>query len=284
MTLPTTILVVIAIASVARADSMGQRPDERGAIKHAESVVVGAFTGATVKRTIEQRNAIDASGKPYTARLEVIAHELVVSELLDGPPVPETISILVPGALSVPAPRRRVVVGLRAEGDEPQDGYNLVYGRALEADTDAQLAQVRELVKAVRASVPVDPRAIADAVGMREAELQPEEPAVPGPPGPDDPNGPQPPSYVGTPQSAPRVIEPRGDPRHPPEPVAMDAAAASEPAGASRRSSARDTRAPTATGGARDASAASSPRRWPVFAAAALLAVVAGAWSRRARR
>ncbi len=126
---PATTLAIVAaaavasLASAARADSAGGRPDERSSIQHAESVVAGAFTGATSRRVQEQRNAIDASGRTYTARIDLVAHELAVTEHLDGAPTPATISILVPGALALPAPGRRVVVGIRAEGAGPEGTY-----------------------------------------------------------------------------------------------------------------------------------------------------------------
>jgi hypothetical protein len=68
-----------SLASSARADSDGGRPDERRSIQHAESVVVGAFTGATSRRVQEQPNAIDASGRAYTARIELVVHEFAVA-------------------------------------------------------------------------------------------------------------------------------------------------------------------------------------------------------------
>lgn len=216
----TTIAITLALAlgaGAARADSVGGRPDERSAIRHAESVVAGAFTGAISRLVREQRNAIDAEGRAYTAKLELVAYEFAVSEHLDGAPTPATISIVVPGALTVPAPRRRIVVGVRAEGAAPADGYNLLYGRALEADTDARLAQLRDWVTEVRAPAPVHPQAIVEAVGMHEAEERPDDPVPGGAIGPDDPDGPARPSAGGPPRSAPLAIEPLGDPRHPAE-------------------------------------------------------------------
>jgi hypothetical protein len=128
----TTIAIAVAaiaaasLANAARADSVGGRPDERSSIQHAESVVAGAFTGVTSRRVREQRNAIDAHGRAYTARIELVAHDFAVGEHLDGAPTPPAISILVPGALALPAPRRRVVLGIRAEGAAPEDGCNLL--------------------------------------------------------------------------------------------------------------------------------------------------------------
>jgi hypothetical protein len=279
-----TAIAAAALATAARADSVGGRPDERSSIQHAESVVVGAFTGRTARRVREQRNAIDAHGRAYTARIELVAHDFAVGEHLDGAPTPPTISILVPGALALPAPQRRVVLGIRAEGAAPEDGYNLLYGRALEADTDARLAELRDWVKDVRAPAPVHPQAVAEALGAREAELRPDDP-VPGEPiGADDPAGPARPSFVGPPRTAPRVIEPLGDPRHPPEPAAVAAAGDAGGAGGAAPWIAPVGRraTPSAAIGAAGEPPARAPRpRWP-FAAAAALVLVAGAlrWRR----
>jgi hypothetical protein len=264
-----------SLASVARADSAGGRPDERSSIQHAESVVVGAFTGVTSRRVQEQRNAIDASGRAYTARVELVAHEFAVAEHLDGAPTPRVISILVPGALAVPAPRRRVVVGVRAEGAAPEDGYNLLYGRALEADTDARLAELRDWVKDVRAPAPIHPQALAEAVGMHEAELRPDDPVPGGPVGPDAPDGPAQPRFEGPPRSGPQVIEPLGDPRHPPEPTAAAEAGEGTPASPLVAPPARRSHAaPAAIGAA--SPPPPPPRRpgWPVAAATAAAAVL----------
>lgn len=284
-----TVAAAITIASLAsltsftsgaRADSAGGRPDERSSIQHAESVVAGAFTGVTSRRVQEQPNAIDASGRAYTARIELVAHEFAVTEHLDGAPTPATISILVPGALAVPAPRRRVVVGVRAEGATPEAGYNLLYGRALEADTDARLAQLRDWVQDVRAPAPIDPQALAEGVGMHEAELRPDDPVPGGPVGPDDPDGPARPRFEGPPRSGPQVtgpqvIEPLGDPRHPPEPTAAAAAGEDTPSSPllvppARRSHA----APAAIGAAIEPPPPPRRARWLLAAATAATTVL----------
>jgi hypothetical protein len=285
----TTIAIAVAVAaaslaSVARADSAGGRPDERSSIQHAESVVVGAFTGVTSRRVQEQRNAIDASGRAYTARIEVVAHELAVAEHLDGAPTPARISILVPGALALPAPRRRVVVGIRAEGAAPEDGYNLLYGRALEADTDARLAELRDWVKEVRAPAPVDPQAIVESIGLHEAEARSDEPVPGGPVGPDDPDGPARGGFTGPPRTGPRVIEPQGDPRHPPEPSAAAGAAEAAPSSPWIAPAAGPSApAPAALGAAGEPSSPSPRPRWPFAAAAALVLAAVVLRRRRAR-
>jgi len=282
-----TIILLLWMSSIAAADSIGRRPDDHASIQHAETVVVGAFTGTTSRRVAEIKNAFDANGRPTTARIEYVVHEFAVTEHLDGPTTLAAISINVPGALAVPAPRRRVVIGVRADGARPEDGYNLVYGRALEADTDARLAELRSWVQTVRAPAPVDPQAIAEAVGLHEAEVRPDEPVAGGPVGPDDPNGPAQPTWVGPPRSAPRVVEPQGDPRHPPEPGAIaaadeaSAAASSGDAPSSHRFAAADARAP-ATGATPPSSSSNGPRRWPYMVGAALLAVLGSLWWRRA--
>lgn len=273
-----------AFAATVRADSEGDRPDERSSIQHAESVVAGTFTGVTARRVQEQRNAIDASGRAYTARIELVAHDFAVTEHLDGAPTPATISILVPGALELPGSRRRVVVGIRAEGAAPEDGYNLLYGRALEADTDARLAELRGWVKDVRAPAPVDPQAIAEAIGLHEAEARPDEPVDGGAIGPDDPDGPARAGFVGPPRTAPRAIEPLGDPRHPPELVATaEAAEPTEAAPWVAPASRRAAPAPAMIEAASDSPPARSRSRWPLAATAlALVAAAAALWWRRA--
>ncbi len=285
----TTIAVAVAVAaaalaSAARADSEGGRPDERSAIQHAESVVAGAFTGVSSRRVQEQRNAIDASGRAYTARIELVAHDFAVTEHLDGAPTPAKISILVPGALALPAPRRRIVVGIRAEGAAPEDGYNLLYGRALPADTDARLAELRDWVKDVRAPAPVDPQAIVESIGLHEAEERPDEPVPGGPIGPDDPDGPARGGFVGPPRTEPRAIEPQGDPSHPPEPAAAAGAGEASLTSPWIAPGARRGSPPPAALGAANEPAAPRPRpRWPFAAAAALalvLAAVALRWLR----
>jgi hypothetical protein len=278
-----TALALRLLPGAARADSQGGRPDEHSSIRHADSVVAGAFTGVTQARTIEQPNAIDAQGRTYTARVQLIVHEFAVSEHLDGASTPALISILVPGALELPAPRRRVVAGIRAEGARPEDGYNLLHGRSIEADTDARLAELRTWVQTVRAPQPVHPQAIAEAVGLHEAELRGDEPVPGAPVGPDLPAGPQP-QLLGPPRTAPRNVEPLGDPRHPPEPDAV--AAVDEPS--------VDQPPPWRTGGGARAIAPprsatpppaerSPARRWPyMVGAAALLAIASLLWWRRA--
>lgn len=272
-------LAFAAGAGAARADSVGGRPDERSAIQHAESVVAGAFTGRASRLVREQRNAIDAQGRAYTAKRELVAYELAVSEHLDGAPTPATISIVVPGALAVPAPRRRIVAGIRAEGAAPADGYNLLYGRALEADTDARLAQLRDWVQEVRAPAPVHPQAIVEAVGMHEAEARPDDPVPGGAIGPDDPDGPARPSAGGPPRSAPLAIEPLGDPRHPPEgEVVAVAAAADAGPGAPWIAPSRRADSEVRAVGAGTLPSSPSPGggpRWPFTAVAALVLALA---------
>jgi hypothetical protein len=194
----------------------------------------------------------------------------------------------VPGALELPAARRRVVAGIRAEGPRPEDGYNLVYGRSLEADTDARLAELRAWVQAVRAPQPVDPQAIAEAVGMHEAEQRGDEPVPGGPVGPDLPAAGDPidRADLGPPRSAPRVIEPLGDPRHPPEPGAAAAVPGTDDdasAGEAQpwRAGRTGAGAPASEPPAKAEAEAPGRRRWPLLAGAALLVAIASLWWRR---
>src|SRR6185295_6654542 len=69
MKLAIMFAVVAGLAGVVRADSIGSRPDDRASIQHADSVVAGVFTGATSRRIVEQKDAFDAAGRPYTARI-----------------------------------------------------------------------------------------------------------------------------------------------------------------------------------------------------------------------
>jgi hypothetical protein len=274
-----TSLALLSLPCAARADSEGGRPDEQSSIRHAESVVAGAFTGVTQHRTIEQPNAIDAHGRAYTARVQLIVHEFAVSEHLDGAAMPALISIHVPGVLELPAPGRRVVAGLRAEGATPEDGYNLLYGRSLEADTDARLAQLRAWVQTIRTPQPVDPQALAEVVGLHEAELRADEPVSGEPVGPDLPPDPRP-QLVGPPRTAPHVIEPLGDPRHPPEPDAVAAADELQPWRVVAGTRAR-TRPASAMAPAAGEEPSPAKRRWPYVAGAAALLAVASLWWRR---
>jgi hypothetical protein len=222
------ILAIVAVvwsaqAGAALAEVQIKPPDDRAALAHAETVVAGLFTGATEPRVREQPNALDRDGRTYTARVEFLAHEFVVSERLDGAPVPTSLAILVPGAVALPPTGQRVVVGLRAEGSRPSDGYNLLYGRALPAPSEARLDELRSLVQEVRAPAPISPEAIADSLGQLAAEVGagPVVEAAPPPPVHDNPH-PGAAAVSGPPRDAPREVQIQGDPRHPPEGGTMD--------------------------------------------------------------
>jgi hypothetical protein len=284
---PILILAIAGLAvagPAARADSVSPELDEGAAITQAESVVAGAFTGTTARQVREQRNATDAAGRVVTRRIELDVHEFAVAEQLDGAALPAQISINVPGAVQLPAPGRRVVIGVRSDGATPGEGYNLLYGRALAADGDDRLAELRTWVLRVRAPAPVAPQAIADRLGQLAGEVAGDKPAPGGPPGRDDPNGARPIVLAGPPRSVPRVIEPGGDPGHPPERAALPAGAAG-PA-PPHPPNAPPTAPPPGTTAATAPSPAPAPlprpRRWPYLVlAASLVAVLSVWWHRR---
>ena len=277
----TAMIVLAVTAERGLADSHGNQPSERAAIKHAESVVAGMFTGHSERRVRELPNTLDSNGRLVTARIEVTAHELAVVEHLDGVATPSKIELHIPGATPMPAAGRRVVLGVRAQGASPADGYELVYGHALDATTDDQLAALRTWVQEVRAPEPLRPEAIAEAIGQA-AGPPAEVPAVAGPPGPDDPNGDRPLAPTGPALDAPRSVEPLGDPSHPPEPGSeLESEQPTIEGGTPARSWSpparmkRDTAAPPST--------PRPTRRWPYAVIAALLLVIASAWWVRSR-
>jgi hypothetical protein len=276
------LLLVVTIAAVIRAgtahaDSLAGEFDDRAAVAQAETVVAGVFTGATVRRVREQPNAIDAAGRASTGRIELVAHEFAIAELLDGAALPPRISINVPGAVALPSAGQRVVIGVRADGPTPDDGYNLLYGRALAAVDDQRLTDLRAWVRSVRAPEPVAPQAIADRLGQLAAETRSVEPAplsAPGPDIPGGPGGPHPTVLTGPLRTRPRVIEPMGDPSHPAEPAAAPVVA-ELPAPPSAPNQVPTPRPPTTAPASSSALATTAePRRWPYAVLAGALVVL----------
>ncbi len=273
-------------SSIGLASTEAPDLDERAAVRNAHIVVAGAFTAQRTEFEIEIPNARDADGNLFTDYAVYTAHAFVVAEVIDGDDVPDTVWINVPGRLELPPVGRQVVVGLDRDDISPNQGYTMVYGKYVEADSDDELTRVREWVRDVRAPEPIDPQLLEDARGQRDAEMRYEGPPTiePEVPGTDDPAPERQPQF-GAPTSAavPNNASPTGSPEHPPEMGQRGAPALSQPTdmpAPPRRPTRRSSPTPDGTAASPTSTEADSRTRTWWFALGGGLLVLIG-WAVR---
>lgn len=157
------------VAGGAQATTYGPEPSMEAALRHAQTVLVGYFTGESEIEKRVLKGVMNDEGEVFDDVVLYTAYQLEVTDVLAGEKPPERVRINVPGAVELPEPKQRIVVGLSPDEGSPAGGYTLVYGKFLPAQSDAELDQARKLVEKARVGLAVDPQAILDRLGEAEA-------------------------------------------------------------------------------------------------------------------
>lgn len=170
------LLVALALAGPARASS-DYHPTPEGSIREAQSVVVARFSGGIGVTSRELVDQFDEQGRPIVVREALTAFDVTVEETLAGVPITGRLQVTTiggdapdvrtPRAFQEPARGARVVLGVVEDRSHP-GRFWIAHARAFEADTAAQLEQLRGWVAQVRAGTPMSPEESAEL--LREVE------------------------------------------------------------------------------------------------------------------
>jgi len=152
------------------------------AIKQAELVVVGNFTGQSYQESWEYNDLFDEQGNPVSIIQEVTIHKFRVQELLAGDDAQLEIDIILFGEETMESivnqkQGQHIVLTLSENAGGDMDSlsrYNLVTAEAIEIETRDQLEQWKNKISHLRVNEPKHPDAYIEEKVLTDLEWEQE--------------------------------------------------------------------------------------------------------------